>query len=104
MAKSAYDLIKSFCASSTDSADGKDYLPAVSGTRANIIGGIGVIGKLLAIAGTATDAADEIESEDLADLGWFLSCMAQIHEGLVLAEDNINFSAQEHHSKEALRG
>ncbi|QPR28569.1 hypothetical protein I6G97_02690 [Edwardsiella hoshinae] len=90
MAKDAYWLVKDFSRCSADEA--KECIAAASGTRESLINGIGVIGKLLFIAGTSDDAADEVNNSDIALLGDFISKIARLHEGISLAESNLNFA------------
>ncbi|WP_370546158.1 hypothetical protein [Edwardsiella tarda] len=99
MSKDAYWLVNSFSRCSADEAN--EYISAASGTRESLVGGIGVIGKLLFIAGTSNDAADEVERSDIALLGTFISNIARLHEGITLAESNMNFAIRTHQSGEA---
>ncbi len=99
MSKDAYWLVNSFSRCSADEA--KEYVSAASGTRESLINGIGVIGKLLFIAGTSDDAADEVNNSDIALLGDFISKIARLHEGISLAESNINYAIRTNQSGEA---
>ncbi|WP_370553749.1 hypothetical protein [Edwardsiella tarda] len=96
MSKDAYWLVNNFSRCSADEA--KEYISAASGTRESLINGIGVIGKLLFIAGTSDD---EVSNLDIALLGDFISKIARLHEGITLAESNINYAIRTHQSGEA---
>ncbi|SPW33718.1 Uncharacterised protein [Edwardsiella tarda] len=99
MSKDAYWLVNSFSQCSADEA--KECIAAASGTRESLINGIGVIGKLLLIAGTSDDAADEMNNSDIALLGDFISKIARLHEGIALAESNIKYAIHTNQSGEA---
>ncbi|WP_392439922.1 hypothetical protein AABD61_02225 [Edwardsiella piscicida] len=99
MSKDAYWLVNNFSRCSADEAN--EYISAASVTRESLVDGIGVIGKLLFIAGTSNDAADEVERSDIALLGTFISNIARLHEGITLAESNMNFAIRTHQSGEA---
>ncbi|EOV0901277.1 hypothetical protein ACOGYV_001229 [Edwardsiella piscicida] len=99
MSKDAYWLVNSFSRCSADEA--KECIAAASGTRESLIDGLGVIGKLLFIAGTSNDAADEVGRSDIALLGTFISNIARLHEGIALAESNIDYAIRTRQSGEA---
>ncbi|XEH50144.1 hypothetical protein NMD75_01665 [Edwardsiella tarda] len=96
MDKDAYWLVNNFSRCSADEAN--EYISAASGTRESLINGIGVIGKLLFIAGTSDD---EVSNLDIALLGDFISKIARLHEGITLAESNIEYAIRTHQSGEA---
>ncbi|UCQ40461.1 hypothetical protein DCF38_13160 [Edwardsiella piscicida] len=99
MSKDAYWLVEDFLQCSVEEA--KECIAAASGTRESLIDGLGVIGKLLFIAGTSNDAADEVGRSDIALLGTFISNIARLHEGIALAESNMNHVIRTHQSGEA---
>lgn len=90
MIKDAYWLINSFSQCSPDEA--KLYAPAAYEAKTSLVDGVGVIGKLLTMAGTNEDAPKEINQADLTHLGLFLENLAKLQRGLDDANDSLQYA------------
>lgn len=88
MRKDAYWLINHF--HNCPLSEAKDMVLVADGVQANLIEGVGVIGRLLFLAANNENAEGDINKSDLMMLGNFLENIARLQQGVTTASESLH--------------